>query len=193
MDLEEKNEAVGSKATDSTATGAVSSNGTSSGAAAIDVVALRESVIDVLKSVYDPEIPVNIYELGMIYEVQVSETADVHVVMTLTSPACPVAETLPGEVENKVQNVDGVASGVVELVWEPSWTPEKMTEAARLQLGMMEPRAIPATIRPPSSRKATPHCHRRRGVARELAPILQYAILRRPVTRPAGTIRRLRE
>jgi FeS assembly SUF system protein len=104
---------------------------------AVDVEALRESVIDVLKSVYDPEIPVNIYELGMIYEVQVSDNADVHVVMTLTSPACPVAGSLPGEVENKVQNVEGVASGKVELVWEPAWTPEKMTEAAKLQLGMM--------------------------------------------------------
>jgi len=104
---------------------------------AVDVVALRENVIEVLKSVYDPEIPVNIYELGMIYEVQVNEKGDVHVVMTLTSPACPVAGTLPGEVENKVQNVDGVASGKVELVWEPAWTPEKMTEAAKLQLGMM--------------------------------------------------------
>jgi FeS assembly SUF system protein len=98
---------------------------------------LRDEVIEVLKSVYDPEIPVNIYELGMIYEVEVNDEADVHVVMTLTSPACPVAGSLPGEVENKVQNVDGVRHGKVELVWDPPWTPEKMTEAAKLQLGMM--------------------------------------------------------
>jgi FeS assembly SUF system protein len=98
---------------------------------------LREDVIEALKSVYDPEIPVNIYELGMIYEVEVNDDADVHVVMTLTSPACPVAGSLPGEVENKVQNVDGVRNGKVDLVWDPPWTPEKMTEAAKLQLGMM--------------------------------------------------------
>jgi len=120
--LEEKNEAMSSEISSLSAT---------------EVETLRESVIDALKSVYDPEIPVNIYELGMIYEVRINESADVYVVMTLTSPACPVAETLPGEVENKVQNVDGVATGKVELVWEPTWTPEKMTEAAKLQLGMM--------------------------------------------------------
>jgi len=102
-----------------------------------DREALREDVIEVLKSVYDPEIPVNIYELGMIYEVEVNDEADVHVTMTLTSPACPVAGSLPGEVENKVLNVDGVRSGKVDLVWDPPWTPEKMTEAAKLQLGMM--------------------------------------------------------
>ena len=98
---------------------------------------LREDVIEVIKSVYDPEIPVNIYELGMIYEVDVTEEADVHVKMTLTSPACPVAGTLPGEVEDKVRNVEGVQNGVVELVWEPAWTPDNMSEAAKLQLGMM--------------------------------------------------------
>ena len=104
---------------------------------ATDRETLREDVIEVIKSVYDPEIPVNIYELGMIYEVDVTEEADVHVKMTLTSPACPVAGTLPGEVEDKVRNVEGVQNGVVELVWEPAWTPDNMTEAAKLQLGMM--------------------------------------------------------
>jgi FeS assembly SUF system protein len=129
--LEEKKTTVSDNAAPAS-TASASTDSTST-----DIVALRESVIDVLKSVYDPEIPVNIYELGMIYEVQISEEADVHVIMTLTSPACPVAGTLPGEVENKVQNVDGVATGKVELVWEPAWTPDKMTEAAKLQLGMM--------------------------------------------------------
>ena len=104
---------------------------------ATDKETLREDVIEVIKSVYDPEIPVNIYELGMIYEVEVNEDADVQVKMTLTSPACPVAGTLPGEVEDKVKNVEGVQSGTVELVWEPAWTPDLMTEAAKLQLGMM--------------------------------------------------------
>ena len=102
-----------------------------------DKETLREDIVEALKSIYDPEIPVNIYELGMIYEVEISEQADVEVKMTLTSPACPVAGTLPGEVEDKVKNVEGVQTGKVELVWEPAWTPEKMTEAAKLQLGMM--------------------------------------------------------
>ncbi len=90
-----------------------------------------------MESVYDPEIPVNIYELGLIYKVDISPSGDVAIEMTLTSPACPVAGELPGEVETRVREVDGVSEVVVELVWDPPWTPDRMTEAARLELGMM--------------------------------------------------------
>lgn len=96
---------------------------------------LRDAVIDVLRTVYDPEIPVNIYDLGLVYRVEVDENARVAVAMTLTSPACPVAGTLPGEVEQKVASVDGVEAAWVDLVWDPPWGPEHMTEEARLQLG----------------------------------------------------------
>jgi len=99
--------------------------------------ALQQKVIDVLRTVYDPEIPVNIFDLGMIYGVDVNEDGFVHVTMTLTSPACPVAGILPGQVEDKVKNVPGVNGGKVELVWEPPWSPDKMSEAARLELDMM--------------------------------------------------------
>lgn len=98
--------------------------------------ALKDQIVEILKTVYDPEIPVNIYELGMIYDIAVDETFFAHVKMTLTSPSCPVAGTLPGEVELKVKCVPGVADCKVELVWDPPWTPEKMTQAARLQLNM---------------------------------------------------------
>ncbi|MBI2067341.1 MAG: SUF system Fe-S cluster assembly protein [Deltaproteobacteria bacterium] len=98
---------------------------------------LKEKVIDVLKSCYDPEIPVNIYELGLIYSVEVEGEGDVHVNMTLTSPACPVATSLPPEVQEKIKRVPGVTSSKVDVVWEPPWKPEMMTEAAKLQLGIM--------------------------------------------------------
>ncbi len=97
---------------------------------------LKSKVIEVLETCFDPEIPVNIYELGLIYDIDIDDAAVVAIQMTLTSPACPVAGTLPPEVENKVKNIEGVSSAKVEVVWEPSWTPERMTEAARLQLGM---------------------------------------------------------
>lgn len=97
---------------------------------------LRERVIDVLRTCYDPEIPVNIYELGLIYDVDVDEQSAVKINMTLTSPGCPVATSLPPEVENKVKAVPGVTAAKVEVVWEPAWTPEKMSEAAKLQLGV---------------------------------------------------------
>jgi len=103
----------------------------------IDTTALREEVIDALKSVYDPEIPVNIYEMGMIYEVRVEENGYAFVKMTLTTPACPVAGTLPGEVEHRVAAVEGVSDAKVELVWDPPWTQDMLSEAARLQLGLM--------------------------------------------------------
>ena len=98
---------------------------------------IEQQVIDVLKTVYDPEIPVDIYALGLIYEIDVSITNDVHIEMTLTSPACPVAGTLPPEIEQKVKNeVNAVNATTVDVVWEPMWTPAKMSEAAKLELGM---------------------------------------------------------
>lgn len=97
---------------------------------------LRTLVIDALHSVYDPEIPVDIYELGLIYSVDIDDDRHVAIKMTLTTPACPVAGSLPGQVEKTVMMVEGLASCVVDLVWEPTWTPSMMTEAARLQLNM---------------------------------------------------------
>ena len=96
---------------------------------------LREEVIEVLRTVYDPEIPVNIYELGLVYEVEVDEDAHVKVRMTLTSPMCPVAESLPPEVEQKIRQLPGIAHVDVDLTWEPPWNPSMMSEAAKLQLG----------------------------------------------------------
>lgn len=101
-----------------------------------DIGALKEKVIATLKRCYDPEIPVDIYELGLIYNVEVTDSHDVEITMTLTSPACPVAESLPPEVERMVAAVDGVASAKVDVTWEPSWNPEMMSEAARLELNL---------------------------------------------------------
>jgi FeS assembly SUF system protein len=98
---------------------------------------VKEAVIEVLKTIFDPEIPVNIYELGLIYEVNVMPEDVVEIVMTLTSPSCPVAGTLPGEVEEKVKTVSGVKDAVVELVFEPSWNQDMMSEEAKLELGFM--------------------------------------------------------
>lgn len=97
---------------------------------------LESQIVDVLRTCYDPEIPVNIHELGLIYGIDINAEGDVHIKMTLTSPACPVAGSLPPEVENKVSRIEGVTSARVEVVWDPPWNPEMMTEAARLQLGM---------------------------------------------------------
>ena len=97
---------------------------------------IQKKVIEVLKTVYDPEIPVDIYELGLVYSVDVTDGGAVEIKMTLTSPACPVAESLPPEVEERVSAVEGVSSAKVEITWEPTWTPEMMSEAARLTLGM---------------------------------------------------------
>ncbi len=97
---------------------------------------IEEKVIEVLRTVYDPEIPVNIYELGLVYGIDVSPAGDVVVRMTLTSPMCPVAGSLPPEVEYKVLSIPGVTSARTELVWDPPWNPGMMTEAARLQLGL---------------------------------------------------------
>jgi FeS assembly SUF system protein len=97
---------------------------------------LREAVIAQLHTVYDPEIPVDIYELGLIYEVDVREGGQVRIRMTLTSPMCPAAEELPPEVETKARSVPGVSDVELELVWDPPWNPGMMSEAARLELGM---------------------------------------------------------
>lgn len=101
-----------------------------------DVKSLRERVIDVLKSCYDPEIPVDIWELGLIYEINITEGNDVNIKMTLTSPACPVAETLPPDVEQKVRNIPDVNNAKVEITFDPPWEKEMMSEEARLELGM---------------------------------------------------------
>ena len=98
---------------------------------------LQEAVIEALKSIYDPEIPVDIYELGLIYDVSVSEDGDAVVTMTLTTPHCPVAESMPGEVELRVLSVPGVRDAEVKLVWDPPWDPSKMSDEARLELGML--------------------------------------------------------
>jgi FeS assembly SUF system protein len=95
-----------------------------------------EAVIVALKGVYDPEIPVNIYDLGLIYNVAINDEGHVDVQMTLTTPGCPVAQTFPGTVEQAVNQVEGVSDCTVELVWEPPWTQERMTEGARLELGI---------------------------------------------------------
>lgn len=99
--------------------------------------ALQEAVIEALKSIYDPEIPVDIYELGLIYDVTISEDGDAVVTMTLTTPHCPVAESMPGEVELRVLSVPGVRDAEVKLVWDPPWDPSKMSDEARLELGML--------------------------------------------------------
>lgn len=98
---------------------------------------LYEAIVDALKEIYDPEIPVNIYDLGLIYGVDVDEEGGVVVTMTLTTPHCPVAETMPGEVELRAASVPGVRDAEVNLVWDPPWGPDKMTDEARLELGML--------------------------------------------------------
>jgi FeS assembly SUF system protein len=97
---------------------------------------LKEEVIAMLRGVYDPEIPVNIYELGLVYDVRIDEGGDVGIVMTLTSPMCPVAEILPVEIETRTREIEGVRDVWIDLVWDPPWNPEMMSEAARLELGM---------------------------------------------------------
>lgn len=98
---------------------------------------LEKDVIEVIRSCYDPEIPVNIYELGLIYNISINEAREVHIMMTLTSPSCPVAETLPPDVEQKVAGVDGVSSAKVEITFEPPWDQSMMSEEAKLELGFL--------------------------------------------------------
>jgi FeS assembly SUF system protein len=99
--------------------------------------ALYEAIIDALKEIYDPEIPVNIYDLGLIYGVEVTDGGHAAVTMTLTTPHCPVAESMPAEVELRVSAVPGVATADVNLVWDPPWDPQKMSDDAKLELGML--------------------------------------------------------
>lgn len=98
---------------------------------------LEARVLEAVRMVYDPEIPVNIYELGLVYDLQVSPEGNVHIQMTLTAPSCPEAGFIPGRVETAVRGVDGVKDAKVELVWEPQWTPARMSEAAKLHLGIL--------------------------------------------------------
>lgn len=105
----------------------------------------KDQIVAVLRTVYDPEIPVSIYDMGLIYDINIAQDCDVHIRMTLTSPACPVAGVLPGEVQKKVQEISGVGAARVELVWDPPWTPDMMSEAAKLQLNIdgASPRPAP--------------------------------------------------
>ena len=103
----------------------------------IDTAELGEKIVRVLKTIYDPEIPVDIYELGLIYDVFVNEVYDVKILMTLTSPNCPVAESLPVEVEEKVKSIDAVKDATVEITFDPPWTQDLISEEARLELGLL--------------------------------------------------------
>lgn len=103
----------------------------------MDPVELQDQVIEALRTCFDPEIPVNIYELGLIYDVKVDPSGEVGIQMTLTSPHCPAAASLPGEVEDKVRAIPGVTAATVEITWDPPWDPSRMSDAARLQLGFM--------------------------------------------------------
>lgn len=103
----------------------------------LDIEKTTADVIDALRTVYDPEIPLNIYELGLIYDIALDQWGNAKIAMTLTSPNCPEAQVLPGKVKQAVLEVEGIIGADVELVWDPPWSPEKMSEAARLELGLM--------------------------------------------------------
>lgn len=98
---------------------------------------IKEKIIEVLQTIYDPELPVNIYELGLIYKVEVNEGGNAFVLMTLTAPSCPVAQTLPVEVDEKVRAIDGINDVVVTVTWDPPWDKSMMSEVAQLELGFM--------------------------------------------------------
>ncbi|MBN2366227.1 MAG: SUF system Fe-S cluster assembly protein [Calditrichaeota bacterium] len=98
---------------------------------------LEEKIVEIIKTCYDPEIPVDIYELGLIYDIAIDQKNVAHIKMTLTSPACPVAGTLPAEVEEKVRSVEGISDAKVRIVWDPPWTPDMMSDEAKLELGFM--------------------------------------------------------
>ena len=98
---------------------------------------LKDRIVAALRGIYDPEITVNIYDLGLIYDISIDNDGRVDIRMTLTSPACPVAGSLPGQVEQVVRDVSGVSDATVELVWDPPWTQERMSEAAQLELGIL--------------------------------------------------------
>ena len=105
--------------------------------ASVDKAELEGRVVEALKQIYDPEIPVNIYDLGLIYKINIDDKGVVEVDMTLTTPGCPVAQTFPGTVEAAVRGVDGVTAARVDLVWEPPWSPDNLSEAAKLDLGLL--------------------------------------------------------
>lgn len=116
---------------------ATASSGTAtSPAATVDIPDLEQKLIEAMHTIYDPEIPVDIYELGLIYSMDISPDGKVAITMTLTTPACPVAGSMPGTVEKVARMVEGVTDVTVDLVWEPIWGPQMMTESARLQLNM---------------------------------------------------------
>lgn len=102
-----------------------------------EVRQLEKSIISAIKTVYDPEIPVDIYELGLIYEIKISEDREATIIMTLTSPSCPVAESLPLEVEEKVAGVEGIEKAKIDLTWEPPWDKDMMSEEALVELGLI--------------------------------------------------------
>ena len=103
----------------------------------IDKGFLEQKIVSVLETVYDPEIPVNIYELGLVYDIKINDNSDVDITMTLTSPACPVAESLPGEVRQKIKSIDDITEVNINLVWEPPWNKDMMSEEAKLNLGFL--------------------------------------------------------
>lgn len=103
----------------------------------VDIGYLEQKIISVLETIYDPEIPVNIYELGMIYNIKIDENANAEITMTLTSPSCPVAESLPGEVRQKIKSIEGLNEVKLNLVWEPPWNKDMMSEEAKLNLGFL--------------------------------------------------------
>jgi FeS assembly SUF system protein len=103
----------------------------------LDTEALKQKVVDALQTIYDPEIPVNIYELGLIYEISILPVNNVQVVMTLTSPACPAAQSLPVEVDQKLRQIEGVNDVHVAVTWNPPWDKSRMSEAAQLELGFL--------------------------------------------------------
>lgn len=103
----------------------------------INTTELGEKIVEIIKTIYDPEIPIDIYELGLIYDVFVNEDYDVKILMTLTSPNCPVAETLPVEVEEKVKSIDAVKGAEVEITFDPPWSQDLMSEEAKLELGLL--------------------------------------------------------
>ena len=103
----------------------------------MDTEALKQKVIECLHTIYDPEIPVNIYELGLIYEIDILQLNNVQIVMTLTSPACPAAQTIPVEVDQKVRQIEGVNDVYVSVTWTPTWNKSMMSETAQLELGML--------------------------------------------------------
>lgn len=103
----------------------------------VQVDSIRENVVETLRSVFDPEIPVNIYDLGLIYRLDVDESGEVDIEMTLTAPGCPVAQTFPGTVETAVEQTPGVTSAHVKLVWDPPWNQDRMSDEVKLQLGLL--------------------------------------------------------